>query len=139
MPSIQLPPGVYTFDAHIIGSLARMTAGEERLDHGVPVTTAPFQNPFFQEWEVIPEGSGYRIHLAEQEELILVAVNDRLWVTDSGQPAIWTFEKTLGGLHIVSEKGLRWNSRYLGGQIDLTPPGDMPNQVWTVRRLGDID
>ncbi|MEU6993137.1 hypothetical protein ABZ953_21065 [Streptomyces sp. NPDC046465] len=139
MPSIQLPPGVYTFDAHIIGSLARVTSGQERLDHGVPVTTAAFQEPFFQEWEVLPEGPGYRIHLADQEELHLVTAEDRLWVSDSGQPSIWTFEKTLGGIHILSEKGLRWRSRYLGGQVDVTTPEVLPNQIWTVRRVRDTD
>ncbi|MGW3205494.1 hypothetical protein [Streptomyces sp. NPDC001135] len=146
MPPIPLKPGVYKLHAHIIGPSSLVTATEYATKHGAPVITDRLNPlPIEQEWVIEPvepePGAPYMIRLAAHETAGLVIAEDKLWVNNvpSSEWARFTFEPVLGGVKILSEKGLAWSASHRGAQIELTPPKPEFQQTWTLEFVRPID
>ncbi|MEU5542521.1 hypothetical protein AB0G85_09055 [Streptomyces sioyaensis] len=91
-----------------------------------------------QEWLVEPAepvpGAPYVIHLAHHEEAGLVVAEDKLWVNSVPRPewAKFTFEQVIGGLKILSEKGLALRAGHRGAQIELVAPKPEFLETWAL-------
>ncbi|MGH4032936.1 hypothetical protein ACQB60_28830 [Actinomycetota bacterium Odt1-20B] len=139
MPPIPVKPGIYKIHAHIIGATSLLTATEYAVKHGAPVIVDRFNPlPIEQEWAIEPfeqvPGSPYVIRLAMHESAGLVIGEEKLFV--NGVPrAEWekfTFEGVLGGVKILSEKGLALRAGHRGAQIELSPPKPEFQETWTL-------
>ncbi|MFF9646186.1 hypothetical protein [Kitasatospora aureofaciens] len=146
MPPIPIRPGVYKIHAHIIGPGALMTATEYAVKYGAPVIVDRMNPlPIEQEWAIEPAepvpGSPYAVRLATQEAAGLVTAEDKLWVNNVPRAdwAKFTFEAVLGGVKILSEKGLAMRAGYRGSQIEFTPPQPEYQQTWTLEFVRPID
>ncbi|UNO41103.1 hypothetical protein [Streptomyces sp. MST-110588] len=147
MAPVPVKPGIYKIHAHIIGPTSLVTATEYATKHGAPVITDRLNPlPIEQEWVIRPlenvPGAPYVIHLAHQEGAGIVVHEDKLYVNtvQSSEWAKFTFEKVLGGLKILSEKGLAWRSGHRGAQIVLSAPTPDFQETWTlefVRPIGE--
>ncbi|WP_435271126.1 hypothetical protein [Streptomyces sp. 1222.5] len=149
MTAIPVKPGKYRIHAHIIGPTSLLTATEYALKHGAPVITDRFNPlPIEQEWVIdYPEagqepeaGSPYVLHLAHHDAAGLVVADDKLFV-NSVPRTEWTkftFEAVIGGLKILSEKGLSLRAGHRGAQIELTPPKPEFQETWTLEYVGPI-
>ncbi|MFE0138700.1 hypothetical protein ACFWY6_45280 [Streptomyces sp. NPDC059037] len=146
MPPIPVRPGVYKFHAHLIGATSLMTATEHAIDKGAPVITDHLNPmPMEQEWAVAPAesvpGSAYVIYLAYHEAAGLVIPEDKLWVNGVPRPewAKFTFERVIGGVKILSEKGLALRAGHRGAQIELAPPKPDFQETWTLEFVRPLD
>ncbi|EME96532.1 hypothetical protein J7W19_32365 [Streptomyces mobaraensis NBRC 13819 = DSM 40847] len=147
MAPIPVKPGIYKVHAHIIGPTSLLTATEHALKHGAPVITDRLNPlPIEQEWAVEPAepvpGAPYVIHLAYHGEAGLVVQEDKLWVNAAPRPewAQFTFERVIGGVKILSDKGLALRAGHRGAQIQLTAPQPEFQETWTlefIRPLGE--
>ncbi|MEU6974257.1 hypothetical protein AB0A71_42400 [Kitasatospora aureofaciens] len=146
MPPIPVKPGIYRIHAHIIGPGTQLTATEHAVKYGAPVI-ADRANPLpiEQEWAIEPTepmpGAPYVIHLALQENAGIVTPEDKLWVNSvpRGEWTKFTFESVLGGVKIISERGLACAAGYRGQQIELTEPKPEFQQTWTLEFIRPID
>ncbi|MEU1311901.1 hypothetical protein ABZ419_23820 [Streptomyces cinnamoneus] len=146
MPQIPVKPGIYKIHAHIIGPSALLTATEHAMKHGAPVITDR-QNPLpiEQEWIIEPvepiPGAPYVIRLAQHEEAGLVIHEDKLYVNSvpRGELAKFTFEGVLGGIKILSDKGLALRAGHRGAQITLVPPKPEFQETWTLEFISPIN
>ncbi|MER5785532.1 hypothetical protein ABT104_28035 [Streptomyces mobaraensis] len=91
--------------------------------------------------EPVP-GAPYVIHLAYHGEAGLVVHEDKLWVNAAPRPewARFTFERVIGGVKILSDKGLDLHAGHRGAQVELTSPQPEFQATWTlefVRPLGE--
>ncbi len=145
MPPIPLKPGVYKLHAHIVGPSSLVTATEYAVKYGAPVITD----------RSIPSRSnrsGHRARRARAGSALhdsprrprdrgLVIAEDKLWVNSvpSSERARFTFEPVLGGVKILSEKGLAWSASHRGAQIELTPPKPEFQQTWTLEFVRPTD
>lgn len=144
-----IQPGIYRIHAHIIGPTSLVTAREHAVEHGAPVTTdRPMTPPFQQEWAITPAepvpGAPYVINLAFHEQAGLVIAEDKLWVNNVSreQLAKFTFEPVLGGIKMLSDKGLALRVGHHGAQLELVPPKPDFQETWTlefVRPIGEDD
>ncbi|MFI9511101.1 hypothetical protein [Nocardia sp. NPDC052566] len=139
MPVIPIRPGIYRIHAHIIGPSSLVTATEHAVEHGAPVITDRMNPmPIEQEWAIAPveplPGAPYYVHLAMHEAAGLVVHSDRLWVNGvpRGEWAKFTFEGVIGGVKIISDKGLAWRAGYRGAQIQLTQPKPEFQETFTL-------
>ncbi|WP_030606475.1 hypothetical protein [Streptomyces sclerotialus] len=139
MAPIPVRPGIYKIHAHIIGPSSLVTTTEYATEHGAPIITDRMnQLPIEQEWVIEPAepvpGAPYAIHLAHQDEAGIVVHNDKLYVKAVPRPewAKFTFERVIGGLKIISEKGLAWRSGHRGAQLHLSPPSPDFQETWTL-------
>ncbi|GAA0400188.1 hypothetical protein [Streptomyces luteireticuli] len=146
MPPIPVKPGIYKIHAHIIGPTSLLTATEYAVKHGAPVITDRLNPlPIEQEWIVRPvepvPGAPYTIHLAQHEVAGLVIPEDKLWV-NSVPPAEWakfTFERVIGGVKILSEKGLALRAGHRGAQIELVAPKPEFQETWTLEFVSPLN
>ncbi|MFI1968486.1 hypothetical protein BLA24_05390 [Streptomyces cinnamoneus] len=139
MPPIPVKPGIYKIHAHIIGPSALVTATEHAIKHGAPVITDRLNPlPIEQEWLIEPAepvpGSPYVIRLAQHEEVGLVIVDDKLYVNGVQRPelATFTFERVIGGVKIISDKGLALRAGHRGAQLEVVPPKPEFQETWTL-------
>ncbi|MFC5720148.1 hypothetical protein ACFP1Z_08205 [Streptomyces gamaensis] len=139
MPPIPVRPGIYKIHAHIIGPTSLVTATEHAVQYGAPVITDRLNPlPIEQEWAIDPvepvPGSPYVIHLAHHEAAGLVVHEDKLWVNAVPRPewAKFTFERVIGGVKILSEKGLALRAGHRGAQLELVPPKPEFQETWTL-------
>ncbi|MEV4741241.1 hypothetical protein [Streptomyces sp. NPDC049555] len=146
MPPIPVKPGIYKIHAHIIGPTSLVTATEHAVKHGAPVITDRLNPlPIEQEWLIEPvepvPGAPYVIRLAEAENAGIVAPEDKLYVNNvqRSELAKFTFERVIGGVKILSEKGLAWRAGHRGAQIELLPPRPDFQETWTLEFIRPID
>ncbi|MFD0418275.1 hypothetical protein [Streptomyces sp. NPDC127108] len=150
MAPIPVKPGRYKIHAHIIGPTSLLTATEYAVKHGAPVITDRFNPlPIEQDWIIdlpesgqeSPPGSPYVIHLAHHGTAGLVVAEDKLFV-NSVPRADWakfTFERVIGGVKILSEKGLAMRAGHRGAQIELVAPKPEFQETWTLEYVGPIE
>ncbi|MFI9237491.1 hypothetical protein [Streptomyces sp. NPDC053079] len=146
MAPIPVKPGRYKIHAHIIGPTSLLTATEYAVKHGAPVITDRFNPlPIEQEWiidttEQSVPGAPYVIHLAHHPEAGLVVPEDKLFVNSvpRAEWAKFTFERVIGGIKILSDKGLALRAGHRGAQITLVPPKPEFQETWTLEYLGPI-
>ncbi|MEV5241856.1 hypothetical protein AB0K89_22520 [Streptomyces cinnamoneus] len=146
MPPIPVKPGIYKIHAHIIGPSALLTATEHATKHGAPVITDRMNPlPIEQEWIIEPTepvpGAPYVIRLAQHEEAGLVIHEDKLYVNNvpRAELAKFTFERIIGGVKILSDKGLALRAGHRGAQITLVPPKPEFQETWTLEYVGTFD
>ncbi|GAA1385878.1 hypothetical protein GCM10009639_08890 [Kitasatospora putterlickiae] len=146
MPPIPVRPGVYKIHAHIIGPGALVTATEFAVKYGAPVIVDRVNPlPIEQEWVIEPTepvpGAPYVVRLAVHESAALVIAEEKLFVNSVPRPewSKFTFEAVLGGVKILSEKGLAFNAGYRGQQIELVEPKPEFQQTWTLEFVRPID
>ncbi|MFD0275855.1 hypothetical protein ACFVHB_18385 [Kitasatospora sp. NPDC127111] len=146
MPPIPIKPGIYKLHAHIIGPTSLLTATEYALKQGAPVITDRLNPlPIEQEWAIEPveaePGSPYVIQLAYHREAGLVVPEDKLWVNavPRADLAKFTFEQVIGGIKIISEKGLALRAGHRGAQIELTEPKPEFQETWTLEYVRPLD
>ncbi|QDQ13301.1 hypothetical protein [Streptomyces spectabilis] len=146
MAPIPIKPGVYKIHAHIIGPSTLVTATEYAVDHGAPVITDRFNPlPIEQEWIIEPAeqvpGSPYVFRLAHHESAGLIIAEDKLFVNGVPRAELtkFTFERVIGGIKILSEKGLAWHSGHRGAQIKLQEPKPDFQQTWTLEYVRPDD
>ncbi|MEW2523505.1 hypothetical protein [Streptomyces sp. NPDC047071] len=139
MPPIPIKPGIYKIHAHIIGPSALVTATEHAVDHGAPVITDRLNPlPIEQEWLIEPAepvpGAPYVVRLAQHVDAGLVTADDRLYVNavSREQLARFTFETVIGGVKILSDKGLALRANHRGAQITLVEPKPEFQETWTL-------
>ncbi|MFI1177241.1 hypothetical protein [Streptomyces melanogenes] len=149
MSAIPVKPGKYKIHAHIIGPTSLLTATEYAVKHGAPVITDRLNPlPIEQEWvidypdagqESVP-GSPYVIHLAYHPAAGLVVPEDRLFVNSVARAewAKFTFEPVIGGIKIISDKGLALRAGHRGAQIQLVAPTPEFQETWTLEYVGPI-
>ncbi|MFE0045597.1 hypothetical protein [Streptomyces albireticuli] len=146
MAPIPVKPGKYKIHAHIIGPTSLLTATEYAVKYGAPVITDRLNPlPIEQEWVIDvaePEivGSPYVIHLAYHPAAGLVVPEDKLYVNSvpRAEWAKFTFERVIGGLKILSDKGLALRAGHRGAQITLVPPKPEFQETWTLEYVGPI-
>ncbi|GAA2726073.1 MULTISPECIES: hypothetical protein [Streptomyces] len=146
MPPIPVKPGIYKIHAHIIGPTSLLTATEFAVKHGAPVITDRLNPlPIEQEWIIEPAepvpGAPYVIHLAQHEAAGLVIADDKLFV-NSVQRSEWakfTFERVIGGVKILSDKGLALRAGHRGAQIEIVPPKPEFQETWTLEFVSPIE
>ncbi|MEV4443608.1 hypothetical protein AB0K09_32370 [Streptomyces sp. NPDC049577] len=145
MPPIPVKPGIYRIHAHIIGPTSLMTATEYAVKHGAPVITDRFNPlPIEQEWLIEPAepvpGAPYVIRLAVHEGAGIVTPEDKLWVNtvQRGELAKFTFERVIGGVKILSDKGLALRAGHRGAQIELVPPKPDFQETWTLEYVRPV-
>lgn len=146
MPPVPVKPGIYKIHAHIIGPSSLVTATEHAVKYGAPVITDRMNPlPIEQEWIIAPAepmpGSPYVIHLAMHEAAGLVIQEDKLWVNSvpRAEWAKFTFEAVLGGVKILSDKGLALRAGHRGAQLELVPPKPDFQETWTLEFVRPID
>ncbi|MBZ4321382.1 hypothetical protein [Streptomyces huiliensis] len=142
MPAIPVKPGVYKIHAHIIGPSTLVTATEYAVKHGAPVITDRLNPlPIEQEWLIEPTepvpGAPYVIRLAHHEGAGLVIAEDKLYVNsvERGELARFTFERVIGGIKIISDKGLALRSGHRGAQLTFVPPAPEFQETWTLEYI----
>ncbi|MFI9308932.1 hypothetical protein [Streptomyces triculaminicus] len=145
MPPIPVRPGIYKIHAHIIGPSAVLTATEHATKHGAPVIADRLNPlPIEQEWIIEPTesvpGAPYVIRLAHHESAGIVASDDKLWVNSvpRGEFAKFTFERVIGGIKIISDKGLALRAGHRGAQLTLVPPKPEFQETWTLEFVSPI-
>ncbi|GHE85465.1 hypothetical protein GCM10018785_61620 [Streptomyces longispororuber] len=145
MPPIPIKPGIYKIHAHIIGSTSLVTATEYAVKHGAPVITDRLNPlPIEQEWLIEPTepvpGAPYVIRLAHHEQAGLVVAEDKLYVNavPRGELAKFTFERVIGGVKILSDKGLALRSGHRGAQITLVEPKPEFQETWTLEFMSPV-
>ncbi|MER7344419.1 hypothetical protein ABT390_03320 [Streptomyces aurantiacus] len=145
MPHIPVQPGIYKIHAHIIGPSSLVTATEYALKHGAPVITDRMNPlPIEQDWIIEPTesvpGAPYLIHLAHHEAAGLVVPEDKLYVNSVPREewAKFTFERVIGGVKILSDKGLAWRSGHRGAQIGLVAPKPEFQETWTLEFVSPV-
>ncbi|WP_225726358.1 MULTISPECIES: hypothetical protein [unclassified Nocardia] len=123
-----------------------MTATEYAVQHGAPVITdRMLPMPMEQEWAIMPvdpvPGSPYVIHLAYHEGAGLVIADDKLFVNNVRREewAKFTFEAAIGGVKVISEKGLAMRAQYRGAQIELNPPKPEFQETWTLEFVRPLE
>ncbi|MEU4208541.1 hypothetical protein AB0F13_00830 [Streptomyces sp. NPDC026206] len=57
----------------------------------------------------------------------------------AGRLAKFTFERVIGGIKILSDKGLALRSGHRGAQIELVPPKPEFQETWTLEFQSAID
>ncbi|MEU3353321.1 hypothetical protein [Streptomyces sp. NPDC037389] len=146
MPPIPIKPGIYKIHAHIIGPSSLVTATEYAVKHGAPVIVDRFNPlPIEQEWIIEPvepvPGSPYVIRLASHDTAGLVIAEDKLFVNNVPRPELakFTFEGVLGGVKILTEKGLALRAGHRGAQIEVVPPKPEFQETWTLEHARGID
>ncbi|MGP9017002.1 hypothetical protein ACT1U9_01160 [Streptomyces sp. BR1] len=146
MPPIPVRPGIYKIHAHIIGSTSLVTATEHAVNHGAPVIVDRLNPlPIEQEWVIEPvepmPGAPYVIRLAEHESAGIVIPEDKLWVNAVARTELakFTFERVIGGVKILSDKGLAWRAGHRGAQIELAPPKPDFQETWTLEFVRDLE
>ncbi|MFE7561624.1 hypothetical protein [Kitasatospora sp. NPDC057500] len=146
MPPIPVRPGIYKVHAHIIGPGALVTATEYAVKHGAPVIVDRFNPlPIEQEWVIEPTepvpGAPYVVRLAAHEAAGLVIADGRLFVNSvpRAEWARFTFEAVLGGVKILSEKGLAARAGHRGAQIEIVEPKPEFQETWTLEFVRPID
>ncbi|MFC5664545.1 hypothetical protein ACFP3U_16315 [Kitasatospora misakiensis] len=146
MPPIPVRPGIYKIHAHIIGPGSLVTATEFAVKHGAPVITDRMNPlPIEQEWVIEPvepaPGAPYVVRLAAHDAAALVIAEDKLFVNNvpRADSAKFTFEAVLGGVKIISEKGLAMRAGHRGAQIGLTEPKPEFQETWTLEFVRPID
>ncbi|MEV4431854.1 hypothetical protein [Streptomyces sp. NPDC049585] len=146
MPPIPVKPGIYKIHAHIIGPSSLVTATEHAVKHGAPVITDRFNPlPIEQEWLIEPAeqvpGAPYVIRLAEHETAGLVIAEDKLYVNSVPRDewAKFTFERVIGGVKILSDKGLALRAGHRGAQIEIVPPKPEFQETFTLEFVRPID
>ncbi|MCG6499506.1 hypothetical protein [Kitasatospora sp. A2-31] len=146
MPPIPVKPGIYKIHAHIIGPGAVVTATEYAVKHGAPVIVDRLNPlPIEQEWVIEPTeqvpGAPYVARLAAHETAGLVLAEDKLYVNSvpRAEWAKFTFEAVLGGVKVISEKGLAMRAGHRGSQIEFTPPQPDFQETWTLEFVRPID
>ncbi|MFI9722768.1 hypothetical protein ACIHFE_24440 [Streptomyces sp. NPDC052396] len=139
MPPIPVRPGIYKIHAHIIGPASLVTATEYAVKNGAPVITDRLNPlPIEQEWLIEPiepvPGSPYVIRLAQHESAGLVIPEDKLWVNSVPRDdwARFTFERVIGGVKILNDKGLALRAGHRGAQIELAAPSMDFQETWTL-------
>ncbi|MGX1566414.1 hypothetical protein [Streptomyces sp. NPDC055506] len=146
MAPIPVKPGKYKIHAHIIGPTSLLTATEYAVKYGAPVITDRLNPlPIEQEWIIDvsdPEqvGSPYVIHLAYHPAAGLVVPEDKLYVNSvpRAEWAKFTFERVIGGIKILSDKGLDLRAGHRGAQIQLVEPKPEFQETWTLEYVGPI-
>ncbi|GHF35252.1 hypothetical protein GCM10010218_15580 [Streptomyces mashuensis] len=146
MPPIPVKPGIYKVHAHIIGPSALITATEHAIKFGAPVITDRLNPlPIEQEWVIEPAepvpGAPYVIRLAAHEEAGLVIHEDKLYVNSvpRGEWAKFTFERVIGGVKILSDKGLALRAGHRGAQLEVVPPKPEFQETWTLEYVRPYD
>ncbi|MEU7227738.1 hypothetical protein [Streptomyces chrestomyceticus] len=105
--------------------------------------------PIEQEWIIdqseagqdAQPGSPYAIHLAYHPAAGIVVPEDKVYVT-SVPRAEWaqiTFERALGGVKILSDKGLALRAGHRRAQGELVAPEHECQQTWTLEYVGPIE
>ncbi|MEU2789705.1 hypothetical protein [Streptomyces sp. NPDC007100] len=145
MAPIPVKPGIYKIHAHIIGPSSLVTATEYATKHGAPVITDRLNPlPIEQEWVVVPAenipGAPYVIHLAYHDAAGIVTDEDKIWVNSvpRSEWAKFTFERVIGGVKILSEKGLAWRSGHRGAQLELSAPTSDFQETWTLEYVRPV-
>lgn len=146
MSVVPIRPGIYRIHAHIIGPSALATATEYAVKSGAPVITDRMNPlPIEQEWAIIPAepmpGASYVITLAHQESAGLQITDDKLWVNNAPRPELakFSFEQVIGGVKILSEKGLALRAGHRGAQIELVPPKPEFQETWTLEFIRPLN
>ncbi|MEU9122955.1 hypothetical protein AB0C96_24345 [Streptomyces sp. NPDC048506] len=146
MSAIPVRPGIYKIHAHIIGPTSLLTATEYAVKHGAPVITDRFNPlPIEQEWAIEPTepvpGAPYVVRLAHQDQAGLVVAEEKLWVNNvpRAEWAQFTFERVIGGVKILSDKGLALRAGHRGAQIELVAPKPEFQETWTLEFIRPID
>ncbi|KNB52852.1 hypothetical protein [Streptomyces caatingaensis] len=146
MPPIPVKPGIYKVHTHLIGPGMLVTATEHAVKHGAPlIVDRPYPVPFEQEWAVVPAepvpGSPYVFHLAYEDRAGIVIAEDKIWVNNVPREewAKFTFEKVIGGVKILSDKGLAWRAPHRGAQTELVPPKPEFQETWTLEFIRPVE
>ncbi|WHM37540.1 hypothetical protein [Streptomyces sp. BPTC-684] len=146
MPPIPVRPGIYKIHAHIIGPTSLVTATEYAVKHGAPVITDRLNPlPIEQDWIIEPTepipGAPYVIHLAHHEAAGLVIQEDKLYVNSVPRPewAKFTFEHVIGGVKILSDKGLALRAGHRGAQLVLAAPKPEFQETFTLEFVSPMN
>ncbi len=86
-------------------------------------------------------GSPYQLRLAYHEGAGLVDAEDKLWVNavPREELAKFTFERVIGGVKVLSAKGLAWRAGHRGAQIELTEPAPEFQETWMLEYVRPLD
>uniref|UniRef100_A0AAU2V5J1 Uncharacterized protein n=1 Tax=Streptomyces sp. NBC_00003 TaxID=2903608 RepID=A0AAU2V5J1_9ACTN len=81
------------------------------------------------------------IHLAHHDAAGLVVAEDKLFVNavPRSEWAKFTFERVMGGVKILSDKGLAWRAEHRGAQIGLVPPKAEFQETWTLEYVSPLE
>ncbi|MFC0847102.1 hypothetical protein ACFH04_25795 [Streptomyces noboritoensis] len=146
MPPIPVRPGIYKLHAHIIGPTSLVTATEYAVKHGAPVITDRLNPlPIEQEWVIEPTeeipGAPYVIHLAQHEGAGLVIQEDKLFVNvvPRAEWAKFTFERVIGGVKLLSDKGLALRAGHRGAQLEFVEPKPEFQETFTLEFVRPLD
>ncbi|MGG7573356.1 hypothetical protein [Streptomyces sirii] len=146
MSAIPVRPGIYKIHAHIIGPTSLVTATEYAVKNGAPVITDRLNPlPIEQEWAIEPTepvpGAPYVIRLAHHDQAGLVVAEEKLFVNSvpRAEWAQFTFERVVGGVKVLSDKGLAWRAGHRGAQIELVAPKPEFQETWTLEFVRPID
>ncbi|MBA2807081.1 hypothetical protein E0500_006390 [Streptomyces sp. KM273126] len=146
MAPIPVRPGIYKIHSHIIGPSSLVTATEYAVKYGAPVIIDRMNPlPIEQEWIIEPAesapGAPYVIHLAYHPNAGLVIPEDRLFVNSvpRAEWAKFTFETVIGGVKILSDKGLALRAGHRGAQIELVEPKPEFQETWTLEFVRPLD
>ncbi|GCD41970.1 hypothetical protein [Streptomyces paromomycinus] len=150
MAPLPVQPGTYKIHAHVIGPSSLLTATKYAVKHGTPVITDRSNPlPIEQEWitdrseagQETQAGSPYVIHLAYQPAAGIVVPEDEVYVNSVPRPewARFTFEAVLGGVKILSDKGLALRAGHRGAQPELVTPEPEFQETWTLEYPGPIE
>ncbi|GHI03458.1 hypothetical protein AQI88_00430 [Streptomyces cellostaticus] len=145
MPPIPVRPGIYKIHAHIIGPTSLVTATEYAVKNGAPVITDRLNPlPIEQEWVIEPTepvpGAPYVMRLAQHDQAGLVVAEEKLWVNNvpRAEWAQFTFEHVIGGVKILSDKGLALRAGHRGAQLELVAPKPEFQETWTLEFVSQI-
>ncbi|WP_329400822.1 hypothetical protein [Streptomyces melanogenes] len=146
MPPIPVRPGIYKIHAHIIGPTSLVTATEYAVKHGAPVITDRLNPlPIEQDWIIEPvepiPGSPYVIHLAHHEAAGLVIQEDKLYVNavERAEWAKFTFDRVIGGVKLLSDKGLALRAGHRGAQLELVEPKPDFQETFTLEFVSPLN
>ncbi|PKV86917.1 hypothetical protein [Streptomyces sp. TLI_146] len=146
MPPVPVRPGIYKIHAHIIGPTSLVTATEYAVKHGAPVITDRLNPlPIEQDWIVEPTepvpGAPYVIHLAHHEAAGLVIHEDKLFVNtvERAEWAKFTFEHVIGGVKLLSDKGLALRAGHRGAQLELVEPKPEFQETFTLEFVSPLN
>ncbi|UNO39331.1 hypothetical protein [Streptomyces sp. MST-110588] len=135
MANVPVEPGVYILGAHI-GFRSVLTPAGHAIDKGVPVITQPeMQPPLHQAIIIQPAGQdSYYLSLFVRPQVKIVYSDDKVFA-NATSPVPWTFDPSIRGLNIVSDKGLAIRADYPGAQLRLTQQEDIPEDTWSLIHL----
>ncbi|MET9290962.1 hypothetical protein [Streptomyces sp. NPDC003077] len=136
MANVPVEPGVYLLGVHI-GFRTVLTPAPHSVDEGIPVFAQPEQVPPLRQAIIIQPATGptsYFLSLFLKPQIKLAYANELVFARE-GSPVPWTFDPSVQGLNIISDKGLAVRAEFPGAQLRLAEQEDVPQDTWSLHRL----